>query len=404
MEIHGGGPGRVLHIDLTARKFSRIPLPDDGSGPLTGGKALAARLLLDFTSGGETALSEEAPAVIAAGVLTGTGAPAAARFDLAALSPKDGLPAFSNSGGGLGIRLKRAGFDALVLTGRCESPQWLQITDGAAIFHDARDLWGLETDHCREVLCQLQPDVTPATLCIGPAGEHLVKYASVRSDGHSTGRAGFGAVLGFKGLKALTVSGTGAVLLHDPEGARRVLRRWNAQLGQSAPASPGEGRCGACPLRCPRPRQQTAPLPDSLGLDAMETETAVRWAQAQGMDTADLVRRIAHREGIGDRLADGVPGPKSSGSRRKAAGFSAIRDAFSPPGETAGEFCRNLTEAVSVCGQCVFTLNALSPGGEFFLPELLEAVTGQPVTLEALLSLGRYSRNLEAQLRERFTK
>ena len=42
-------------------------------------------------------------------------------------------------------------------------------------------------------------------LCIGSAGEDLLPAATVISDGRAAGGAGFGAVLGWKNLKAITV-------------------------------------------------------------------------------------------------------------------------------------------------------------------------------------------------------
>lgn len=402
MEISGGCAGMLLHIDLSARHVSKIPLPDLWRGQLLGGKALAARLLLEHTDGSESAFSENAPVVIAAGLLTGTGAPASARFDVAALSPRDDRPAFSGCGGSFGVMLKRAGFDAMILTGRSERPLWLEISDGHVRFHDAGALRGMETGPCREALRQLSPDRAVSVLCIGPAGEHQVPFASLLADGHSMGRAGLGAVLGQKGLKAVTVSGTGTIPLHDPEQALSIIRRWNALLARSAPAAPAEGRCAACPLRCSRPGRGGNALADNLGLDAMEAEAVLLRASALGLEADDLLSRIARGEPIDPRLTDIVPGPKKSGARRKTAGFRQIRAAFSPPPETAEDFCRDLTEAVSACGQCIFTLNALSPGKEFLLSALLTAVTGRAVTLDTLLALGRYSRDLEAQLLGRF--
>ena len=43
---------------------------------------------------------------------------------------------------------------------------------------------------------------------IGPAGEHLVRYATISHDGRHAGRGGSGAVLGAKNIKAIAVRGT----------------------------------------------------------------------------------------------------------------------------------------------------------------------------------------------------
>ena len=136
-----GFAGFVLEVNLTTGRFSRRPLTHALSG-----KALAARLLWDGTDGKEQPFSEESPVVIAAALLTGTGAPGANRFDLASLSPKDGLPAFSNCGGAFGLYLKKAGYDALILKGKAEVPVWVEISGEDVLFQDAGDLWVWEPE------------------------------------------------------------------------------------------------------------------------------------------------------------------------------------------------------------------------------------------------------------------
>jgi len=54
---------------------------------------------------------------------------------------------------------------------------------------------------------------------IGPAGENLVRFASIVNDkGHVAGRTGLGAVWGAKRLKAIFVRGTGKLGEEDPHG------------------------------------------------------------------------------------------------------------------------------------------------------------------------------------------
>ena len=146
--------------------------------------------------------------VISTGPLTGTGAPSAARFNISALSPQTGILASSNCGGSFGFHLKRAGYDALILKGKCSGHKWLEINDDQFTFHDAYNLWGMKTGQCQEALVQLVGKKEFGKLCIGPAGENLVKYAGIFSDERASGRTGLGSVLGWKNLKAITVTGT----------------------------------------------------------------------------------------------------------------------------------------------------------------------------------------------------
>lgn len=405
MGEYGGYAGAILEIDLTTQGVSRIPLPAAYRERLLGGKALAAQLLCRCMTGKETAMSGENPVVIAAAPLAGSGAPGSRRFDLVSLSAKDDRPVFSNCGGDFGILLKKAGYDAVILKGCCHGPCWLEITEETVRFHDAQDLWGMGTGVCRNYLREKTSDRNIAALCIGPAGEHLVKYASVLADGHSLGRAGLGAVLGWKKLKAITVSGRQKIPLAQEASVTEQNRLWYAQMQEQAMKSEGEGNCPACPLHCPRHGRGADPVLDELGMDAMEAEAAFRWAQEQGMDTAGLYEAIAFRRGIGDRLAEGVDAHKRKGGSRRKGNYGQIALAFDlpPEAETTAAFCRNYAEAVSVCGQCMFTVKALDPGQKAQpLLNMMECVTGQIMELERLLSLGAASRHLEQTLRQRF--
>ena len=393
-----GFAGFVLEVNLTTGRFSRRPLTYALSG-----KALAARLLWDGTDGREQPFSEESPVVIAAALLTGTGAPGANRFDLASLSPKDGLPAFSNCGGAFGLYLKKAGYDALILKGKAEKPVWLEISGEDVLFQDAGDLWGLGTGACRKRLEEAQGNQF-ASLCIGPAGEHLVRFASLVADGHSTGRAGLGAALGWKNLKAVTVSGQQELPVFNPEGVLETNRQWHTRLREMAREPMGDGVCRSCPLHCARHRQAEEALLNELGLDAFGAETARKWAEEQGLPTATLYEDIAFRRGIGEQLAEGVKESKNKGGKRRGGSYGKIAQAFGlPPEEAATEdFCRNFAEAVSVCGQCIFTANAF-PEACYPL-KLLEQVTGEVWDLSRFLALGQHSRDLEKQLKERYLK
>ena len=191
---------------------------------------MAARILCDHLTGKETAFSEENWVVISTGPLTGTGAPSSARFNISALSPQTGLLASSNCGGSFGFHLKKAGYDALILKGKCKGRRWLEISDEQFLFHDAADLWGRKTRDCQEKLSELTGKKKLGRLCIGPAGENLVKYASIVSDERSAGRTGLGAVLGWKNLKAITVTGTKTVPVFDKEKTTAWCKKWFAYL------------------------------------------------------------------------------------------------------------------------------------------------------------------------------
>ncbi len=227
---YAGYMGKVMQIDLTTETVKEYPWSDEQRELYLGGKIMAARILCDHLTGKETAFSEENWVVISTGPLTGTGAPSSSRFNISALSPQTGILASSNCGGGFGYHLKKAGYDALILTGRCHSRRWLEITEDKFVFHDAQELWGLKTSECQEKLAQLTGKKKFGKLCIGPAGENLVKYAAVISDERAAGRAGMGAVLGWKNLKAITASGSKTVPVYNKEKTSAWCKKWFAYL------------------------------------------------------------------------------------------------------------------------------------------------------------------------------
>ena len=59
---------------------------------------------------------------------------------------------------------------------------------------------------------------------IGPAGEHMTMFSTILTDDSSvTGMGSFGAVMGSKNLKAISVQGTGSVKIADPEGLMELV-------------------------------------------------------------------------------------------------------------------------------------------------------------------------------------
>jgi aldehyde:ferredoxin oxidoreductase len=171
-----------------------------------GGKTLGARLLLDLTAPGFDPLSPEAVIIINTGPLNGTGAPSSSRFNMTFKNVMTGGIASSNCGGTFGVMMRKAGFEGLIVSGKAEKPTTIELLDGSVRLLDATALWGLDAEETQEKLPEGY-----GKLVIGPAGEHLVRYASAASGERMGGRCGAGAVLGSKNLKAVIAFGTMAV-------------------------------------------------------------------------------------------------------------------------------------------------------------------------------------------------
>ena len=218
---YSGYMGRVLKIDLTTQQISDYPFSDRERELFIGGKSMADKILYDNLTGKEEALSEENLLVITTGPFTGTGAPCSNRFNISSLSPQTGIIASSNCGGTFGYFLKRAGFDALIITGKSKDRVWIEIVNDEVTFHDAGKLWGTNTGPAQAAL----PKHT-GKIVIGPGGENLVRFAGIVSDERIAGRAGMGAVMGFKNLKAITAFGSHMVKVHDPARWHEYNKKW----------------------------------------------------------------------------------------------------------------------------------------------------------------------------------
>lgn len=221
----GGYAGSVLKIDLARREASEYPWSDEERAMYLGGKIMAAKILYDNIQPGTDGFAPENMLVVSTGPLSGTAAPASSRFNISSISPLTGLCASSNCGGNFGLHLKRAGYDALVITGKSETPVWIEITEDSVQFHDAAALMGKTTSETQEAL-----EGKVGKLVIGPAGEHLVRYAGVFSEERTAGRAGMGAVMGSKNVKAITATGKRKATPHDAQRMKKVYKSWIALL------------------------------------------------------------------------------------------------------------------------------------------------------------------------------
>ena len=236
MTKYAGYMGKVMLLDLTTQQAEEYPWTDRDRELYLGGKAMASKIMFDNFTGKEKAFSEENLIVISTGPLTGIGSPCSNRFNISTLSPQTGITTSSNCGGNFGYYLKKAGIDALIIKGQCEENSWLEIKNGKFIFHKCGSLWGMKTTEAQEEIeRRLAKDrgisrVKCGIVTIGPAGENLVKYSAVISGERAAGRAGVGAVFGWKRLKAVVATGNHEVAIYDVEKTLEHHLKWTKTL------------------------------------------------------------------------------------------------------------------------------------------------------------------------------
>ncbi len=201
-----GYHGRYLHVDLTTGRHHAIELPPDVLRRFIGGTGLGTWLLQQHTDDGIDPLSPEAPLLFVFSPLVGSPLTTSAKFAVMAKSPLTERINDSLSSSHFAISGKKTGHDAFVITGRADRPSCLIIQPDSVRLVAANDLWGLTSQQASDDLrAKLGKQFHVAA--IGPAGERLVRYATVSNDGRHAGRGGLGAVMGAKCLKAVAVTG-----------------------------------------------------------------------------------------------------------------------------------------------------------------------------------------------------
>ena len=217
--------GSILHVDLSSGKIRRQSLPLEEAVKFLGGRGLNAKLLWDLASDNQMdPLSPENRLIIGTGTLTGTFAPSSGRTTITTKSPATGLYVKSSVGGQIGAQLKFAGYDHLVIHGKSPYPCYLTIEDRNVEIKKAEHLWGLDVRETEKALKAESSNRNFEACYIGPAGERLVRFASIMTSVyHAAARAGVGAVMGSKNLKAISVSGTGSVNVADPDEFGRLV-------------------------------------------------------------------------------------------------------------------------------------------------------------------------------------
>jgi aldehyde:ferredoxin oxidoreductase len=273
-EAMHGWANRILRIDL-----SNMSVGVQETAPYVpaylGARGIAARICWDEYAEPVEPFDPANPLMIFPGALTGSRSPYSGRSSVCTFSPQAYPHSWftrSNAGGFFGGELKRAGYDGIIVTGAADEPVRIRILDDEVSILPADDLWGLDTMDTLDATASADGK-SVRSLVIGPAGERLSRIATIHTASSTAyGQGGFGAVMGAKKLKAISVVGSGRVSLARPEtttSIARTLARAFAEEGRTGPlnfygdikklnqqlAAEGNGSavCRACTEACITP-------------------------------------------------------------------------------------------------------------------------------------------------------
>ncbi|MFH1422468.1 MAG: aldehyde ferredoxin oxidoreductase family protein [Planctomycetota bacterium] len=212
-----GWIGKILRVNLSDGSI-REEAADKAVWPqYLGGRGYGAYVLFNEVGPDIKPLDEKNLLIFATGALTGTKAPTPSRYSVTTKSPLTGTICDANSGGKWGVELKKCGYDALIISGKSNSHVYLNITDSSVEIKPAASLWGKDTLTACRILRE-ENNKNASVLCIGVAGENLVKISSIINDGsRSLARGGSGAVMGSKNLKAIVTKGNKKINIADEE-------------------------------------------------------------------------------------------------------------------------------------------------------------------------------------------
>jgi aldehyde:ferredoxin oxidoreductase len=233
-DIPGGYNGKILRVNLSTGRIAEEALDPLVCRRYIGGAGFVAYYLWKELKPGIDALSPENKLIFALGPVSGLLLPGASRNCVGAKSPLSKGIAKSEGGGYWMAELKRAGFDAIIVEGKADHPEYLWIHDGKAEIKDARHLWGKETKETQEAIRSELGDEHIQFTLIGPAGENLVRFACIMNGLHNAaGRGGLGAVMGSKNLKAIAARGHTLPPIADPEKFKAIRQQMTHPYPQS---------------------------------------------------------------------------------------------------------------------------------------------------------------------------
>ena len=233
---------RILDVDLTNGAIAAKFLEGSVYRLYPGGSSLGLYLALQEMKPGMDPLSPDNMLIFSVSALTGLPISGQSRLVVTTKSPLTGTIGDSQSGGFFPAQLKNNGYDAVVIRGKAKKPVFLYINGEQVELRDAENIWGKVTGDAEKLIRDELQDDQLEIAQIGPAGENLVKYASIMNmSNRANGRNGTGAVMGSKNLKAVVVKKAKGSKPVDPEGFKKLTGNVTERISEN----PAVGALGA---------------------------------------------------------------------------------------------------------------------------------------------------------------
>lgn len=230
-----GNWGKLLRVNLTTREIEEESIPTHLFSSFIGGSGLATKYLYDEVPAKTDPFSSENKVIFATGPFQSSPVPGGAKWSVVSRSPLTETFGVTGAGASFGVRLKRSGYDLLIIEGQSQEPVYLYINDGDVSLRPADSLWGEDAIETVGLIKEELEEDGISVATIGIAGEKRVGIACITADTHSfAGRCGFGAVLGAKNLKAVAVKGTQKLSPANESHQKDLFKRLFERLRENA--------------------------------------------------------------------------------------------------------------------------------------------------------------------------
>ncbi|WP_066071025.1 aldehyde ferredoxin oxidoreductase family protein [Neobacillus soli] len=201
----GGFKNKEVLVDLSNGKVDYRSINEEDAKKYIGGRGLGVKYVLDHGPEVEPFSAENALCIMT-GPVTGSRSSMSGRLCVVTKSPLTGTVTDSHIGGWTAARLKWAGVDNIIFTGKSDKPVYLYIEDGQAELRDASNFWGTSTRAFIKAMKDQYGEDDLSVMTIGQAGENTVRFAAfINEHDRAAGRGGTAAVAGYKKLKAIVI-------------------------------------------------------------------------------------------------------------------------------------------------------------------------------------------------------
>lgn len=225
----------VLTINLSLQKIDINPVSEKMIENYMGGEGVGTRLIWDMVPAKADPFGPDNAIVFTSAPLNGTIFPAGSRGTVVFKSPETGTISMSNMGGSWGARMRMAGYEAIAINGKSDRPVYIMVDDDKVEIRDSAHLWGKDIPTIQKILEKEVKDQKIEVISIGPAGENLVRLASVANHTRFAGKGGGGAVMGSKNLKAIVIRTRRKIDVSDAEALKAVSKEVTQTMSEAPP-------------------------------------------------------------------------------------------------------------------------------------------------------------------------